>query len=122
MNVLGGSYRFNNDLQLTIEHLFNGIGDSDNLDASNIRYQNGVSTTLNNQLTGFSLDYQITPLLNAHYSMKSAWDNSSQQNFSIIKSISDNIAEAAPADKTVPSIPKPDAPKPPDLDKFTLIF
>ena len=27
MNVFGISYRFDNELQLTAEHLFNGIGD-----------------------------------------------------------------------------------------------
>ena len=39
MNVLGASYRLDNELQLTAEHLFNGVGDSDNLDASNVRFK-----------------------------------------------------------------------------------
>ena len=51
MNVLGASYSFNNKLQLMAEHLFNGIGDSDNLDASDVRYKNGVTTSLNNHLS-----------------------------------------------------------------------
>ena len=59
MNVLGVNYRFNNSLQITAEHLFNGIGDSDNLDASNVRYKNGVSTSLNNHLSGVSLSYEL---------------------------------------------------------------
>jgi len=92
MNVLGASYRFNNDLQLITEHLFNGIGDSDNLDASNIRYNNGVSTTLNNHLSGVLLSYQFTPLLIGQYNMKFAWDDISQQHdFSLVRSITDNI-------------------------------
>jgi len=92
MNVLGVNYRFNNSLQLTAEHLFNGIGDSDNLDASNIRYKNGVSTSLNDHLSGVSLSYEFNPLLVGRYDAKLAWADSSQQhNFSFIQSITDNF-------------------------------
>ena len=92
MNVLGASYRFSNDLQLTAEHLFNGIGDSDNLDASNIRYKNGVSTTLNDHLSAFSLGYEFTPLIIGQYDVTVAWaDSSNQHNFSLVHSLSDNI-------------------------------
>ena len=92
MNVLGVSYRFNNSLQLTAEHLFNEIGDSDNLDASNIRYKNGVSISLNDHLSGMSLSYELTPLLKSQYDVKLAWaDFSNQHNFSFVQSISDNI-------------------------------
>jgi hypothetical protein len=92
MNVLGVNYRFNNSLQITAEHLFNGIGDSDNLDASNIRYKNGVSTSLNDHLSGVSLSYEFNPLLVGQYDAKLAWDDSSHQhNFSFVRSITDNV-------------------------------
>ena len=92
MNVLGTSYRFSNDLQFTIEHLFNGIGDSDNLDASNIRYKNGVSTTLNDHQSTVSLGYEFTPLITGQYETTLAWaDSSHQHNFSLVQSITDNI-------------------------------
>jgi hypothetical protein len=92
MNVLGINYRFNNSLQITAEHLFNGIGDSDNLDASNIRYKNGVSTSLNDHLSGVSLSYEFNPLLVGQYDAKLAWDDSSHQhNFSFVRSITDNV-------------------------------
>ena len=92
MNVLGVNYRFDNSLQITAEHLFNGIGDSNNLDASNIRYKNGVSTSLNNHLSGVSLSYEFNPLLVGRYDSKLAWEDSSQQhNFSFIRSITDNV-------------------------------
>jgi hypothetical protein len=92
MNVLGINYRFNNSLQITAEHLFNGIGDSNNLDASNIRYKNGVSTSLNEHLSGVSLSYELNPLLVGRYDSKLAWEDSSQQhNFSFIRSITDNV-------------------------------
>jgi len=92
MNVLGVNYRFDNSLQITAEHLFNGIGDSNNLDASNIRYKNGVSTSLNNHLSGVSLSYEFNPLLVGRYDSKLAWKDSSQQhNFSFIRSIKDNV-------------------------------
>jgi len=92
MNVLGANYRFNNSLQITAEQLFNGIGDSDNLDASNIRYKNGVSTSLNDHLSGLSLSYEFNPLLEGRYDTKLAWDDSSHQhNFSFTKSITDNV-------------------------------
>ena len=92
MNVLGVNYRFNNSLQITAEHLFNGIGDSDNLDASNIRYKNGVSTSLNDHLSGVSLSYEFNPLLVGRYDARLAWDDSSHQhNFSFVQSITDNV-------------------------------
>jgi len=92
MNVLGVNYRFSNSLQITAEHLFNGIGDSDNLDASNIRYKNGVSTSLNDHLSGLSLNYEFNPLLEGRYDTKLAWaDSSHQHNFSFIRSITDNV-------------------------------
>jgi len=92
MNVLGINYRFNNSLQITAEHLFNGIGDSDNLDASNIRYKNGVSTSLNDHLSGVSLSYEFNPLLVGQYDAKLAWNDSSHQhNFSFVRSITDNV-------------------------------
>ena len=92
MNVLGINYRFNNSLQITAEHLFNGIGDSDNLDASNVRYKNGVSTSLNDHLSGVSLSYEFNPLLVGRYDAKLAWDDSSHQhNFSFVQSITDNV-------------------------------
>ena len=92
MNVLGVNYHFNNSLQITAEHLFNGIGDSDNLDASNVRYKNGVSTSLNNHLSGVSLSYEFNPLLVGQYDAKLAWDDSSHQhNFSFVRSITDNV-------------------------------
>ena len=92
MNVLGINYRFNNSLQITAEHLFNGIGDSDNLDASNIRYKNGVSTSLNDHLSGVSLSYEFNPLLVGQYDARLAWDDSSHQhNFSFVQSITDNV-------------------------------
>ena len=47
MNVLGINYRLNNKLHITAEHLFNGLGDSNNLDASNVRYKNGLNSSLN---------------------------------------------------------------------------
>jgi len=92
MNVLGVNYHFNNSLQITAEHLFNGIGDSDNLDASNIRYKNGVSTSLNDHLSGVSLSYEFNPLLVGRYDARLAWDDSSHQhNFSFVQSITDNM-------------------------------
>jgi len=91
MNVLGASYRFDNDLQLTTEHLFNGVGDPDNLDASDIRYKNAISTSLNNHLSAILLSYEFTPLLIGRYDTKYAWaDSSNQHNFSFTRSITEN--------------------------------
>ena len=91
MNVLGTSYRFDSGLQLTAEHLFNGVGDSDNLKASDVRYKNGVSASLNNHLSAVSLSYEFTPLLIGRYDTKFAWaDSSNQHNFTFTRSITDN--------------------------------
>ena len=91
MNVLGATYRVDNELQLTAEHLFNGMGDPDNLDASDVRYKNGVSTSLNNHLSAILLSYEFTPLLMGRYDTKYAWsDSSNQHNFSLTRSIAEN--------------------------------
>ena len=91
MNVIGMNYRFDNDLQLVAEHIFNGIGDSDNLNASDIRYKNGVSTSLNNNLSAVSFIYEFTPLLIGRYDTKYAWaDSSNQHNYSFTQSITEN--------------------------------
>jgi hypothetical protein len=92
MNVLGVNYRFSNSLQITAEHLFNGIGDSNNLDVSNVRYKNGVSKSLNEHLSGVSLSYEFNPLLVGRYDTKLAWaDSSHQHNFSFVQSMTDNV-------------------------------
>ncbi len=92
MNVLGINYRLKNNLQITVEHLFNGLGDSSNLDASNIRYKNGLNKSLNKHVTGISLNYEFNPLLIGKYDSKIAWqDSSHQHNITLIKSITDNL-------------------------------
>jgi len=92
INVLGASYRFNNSLQITAEHLFNEMGDSDNLDASNIRYKNGLNTSLNEHISGVSLNYEFNPLLVGKYDGKLAWqDTSHQHNLTLTKSITDSV-------------------------------
>ena len=92
MNVLGLHYRFDNSLQITAEYLFNGLGDSNNLDAANIRYKNGLSSSLNKHIIGISLNYEFNPLLIGNYDSKIVWeDSSNQHNLSLTKSISDNI-------------------------------
>ena len=91
-NVLGINYRFNNNLQFTVEHLFNGLGDSNNLDASNIRYKNDLNSSLNEHMSGISFNYEFNPLLIGNYDTKIAWqDSSHQHNLSLTKSITDNI-------------------------------
>ena len=91
-NVLGTNYRFNNNLQFTVEHLFNGLGDSNNLDASNIRYKNDLNSSLNEHMSGISFNYEFNPLLIGNYDTKIAWqDSSHQHNLSLTKSITDNI-------------------------------
>ena len=92
MNVLGINYRFNNKLHITAEHLFNGLGDSNNLDASNVRYKNGLNSSLNEHISGISLNYEFNPLLVGIYDTKIAWqDSSHQHNLTLTKSITDNI-------------------------------
>ncbi len=92
MNVLGINYRFNNNLQIIVEHLINGLADSNNLDVSNIRYKNGLSSSLNEHVTGISLDYEFSPLLIGKYDSKIAWqDSSHQHNLTLTKSITDNL-------------------------------
>ena len=91
-NVLGINYRFNNNLQIIAEHLFNGLGDSNNLDASNVRYKNGLNTSLNEHVTGISLSYEFNPLLIGKYDSKIAWqDSSHQHNITLTKSVTDNF-------------------------------
>ena len=127
MNVLGVNYRFDNSLQITAEHLFNGIGDSNNLDASNIRYKNGVSTSLNDHLSGVSLSYEFNPLLVGRYDSKLAWEDSSQQhNFSFIRSITDNVDLIAGGQINIGDRPNGDNWQNPNIQsefgRFTYLF
>jgi len=62
--VLGVGHRFENTLTLEFEYLYNGAGDSDNLEASLLRLAQGSTLHMGTHLTGALVSYDIIPILN----------------------------------------------------------
>jgi len=61
--VAGVDYRFANSLYCNMELLFNGAGDSSDLEASLLRSATGQSVSLGEYLAGLQLSYEFHPLL-----------------------------------------------------------
>ncbi|MBN2298292.1 MAG: hypothetical protein JXM72_06835 [Deltaproteobacteria bacterium] len=63
MVVAGVDYRFANSTYCNMELLFNGAGDSSDLEASLLRSATGQSVSLGEYLAGLQLSYEFHPLL-----------------------------------------------------------
>lgn len=61
--VAGVDYRFANSLYCNMELLFNGAGDSSDLEASLLRSATGQSVSLGEYLAGLQISYDFHPLL-----------------------------------------------------------
>jgi hypothetical protein len=61
--VAGVDYRFANSAYCNMELLFNGAGDSSDLEASMLRSATGQSVSLGEYLAGLQLSYDFHPLL-----------------------------------------------------------
>lgn len=89
--VIGLGRRFESSLILEIEYLYNGGGESDDLNTAASRLERGTIQHLGRHLAGFRASYEFAPLLNGQLAgIYSLSDHSFQIQASIILSLSDN--------------------------------
>ncbi|UCG20455.1 MAG: hypothetical protein JSU80_12105 [Deltaproteobacteria bacterium] len=77
--VLGFGHRFENTLTLEIEHFYNGAGDSNDLDASFVRFGSGNILQMSRNLTGFLISYEFEPIITGQFTALYSWDDPSAQ-------------------------------------------
>jgi len=77
--VIGLGHRFENTLTLEGEYLFNGSGDPDNLDAALVRFANGTSPHLGQNLAGLMGSYEFLPILTGQLAWIFSFSDSSSQ-------------------------------------------
>ena len=89
--VVGFGRRFESSLDLEVEFLYNGGGESRDLDLAMIRLQNGQLQHLGRYIFGATATYELTPLLVARLALlHSLTDGSTQVQPSLTYSLSDN--------------------------------
>jgi hypothetical protein len=77
--VLGLGHRFENTLTVEIEHFYNGAGDSNDLDASFLRFASGNIRQLSRNLSGFLISYEFEPIIIGQFTALYSWDDPSVQ-------------------------------------------
>ena len=89
--VVGFGHRFENSLTVEIEYFYNGAGDSNDLDASFVRFASGNTLQMSRNLTGFLISYEIEPIITGQFTAIYSWDDPSAQIQPILNwSVSDN--------------------------------
>ena len=89
--VAGLGYRFENSLELEFECLYNGGGETGDLDRVLTFYQNGDILHLGRWLWGLTVSYEITPLIVGRLAaINSLTDGSTRIQPSLVWSLSDN--------------------------------
>jgi hypothetical protein len=77
--VVGFGHRFENTLTVEIEYLYNGAGDSHDLDASFVRFASGSILQMSRDLTGFLISYEFEPVITGQFTALYSWDDPSAQ-------------------------------------------
>jgi len=77
--VVGCGHRFENTLTVEIEHFYNGAGDSNDLDASSVRFASGNILQMSRNLTGFLISYEFEPIIIGQLTALYSWDDPSAQ-------------------------------------------
>ena len=77
--VVGFGHRFDNTLTVEIEYFYNGAGDSNNLDASFVRFGSGNILQMSRNLTGFLISYEFEPIITGQFTAIYSWDDPSTQ-------------------------------------------
>lgn len=96
--ALGVGHRFESSLTLELETLWNDLGDPDALEASLVRFANGLSFHLSRHVVGALASYEVTPLAVAQLVwLTSADDGSGQVQPTLSYSISDEAELVAGA-------------------------
>ena len=90
--VLGVGHRFDNSLTLEFEYFYNGAGDSDDLNASFLRFITGNILQMSRNSTGFFISYEFLPILLGQFLWLHSWDDPSSSIQPILNwSTTDNI-------------------------------
>ena len=77
--VVGFGHRFENSLTLEIEYFYNGAGDSNDLDASFVRFASGNILQMSRHLTGFLISYEFIPIITGQFTTLYSWEDPSAQ-------------------------------------------
>jgi hypothetical protein len=77
--VLGFGHRFENTFTVEIEHFYNGAGDSNDLDASFLRFASGNVLQMSRNLTGFLISYEFEPIITGQFTALYSWKDPSAQ-------------------------------------------
>jgi hypothetical protein len=75
--VVGLGHRFENTLVLELEFLYNGGGETDDLDTAWIRFLSGNILQLGRHLVGFLASYDFLPILIGNFALISSLDDGS---------------------------------------------
>lgn len=90
-SVAGLGHRFENNLVLEVEYLYNGGGEKNDLNSAWVRFQNGVILHLGRHLLGFMASYDFMPILVGQITMiYSLSDSSALIQPSLTVSLTDN--------------------------------
>jgi hypothetical protein len=77
--VVGSGHRFPSSLTLEGEYFWNGAGDTENLEASLLRFTSGGLLDLAEHLAGFLVSYEVLPIVTAQLGWLVALDDPSLQ-------------------------------------------
>ena len=77
--VVGFGHRFENTLTVEIEYFYNGAGDSNDLDASFVRFASGNILQMSRHLTGFLISYEFIPIITGQFTALYSWEDPSAQ-------------------------------------------
>ncbi len=77
--VVGFGHRFENTLTVEIEYFYNGAGDSDNLNASLVRFRTGSTLQLSENIMGFLVSYEFLPIITGQLTALYSLDDPSSQ-------------------------------------------
>jgi hypothetical protein len=77
--VIGFGHRFVSTLTVEIEYLYNGAGDSDDLNASLLRFGTGSTLQLSEHLIGLLVSYEFLPIITGQVITLYSFDSPSSQ-------------------------------------------
>ena len=77
--VVGFGHRFENTLTVELEHFYNGAGDSNDLDASFVRFASGNILQMSRNLSGFLISYEFEPIITGQFTALYSWEDPSAQ-------------------------------------------
>jgi hypothetical protein len=77
--VVGLGHRFENTFTAEIEYLYNGGGESNDLEESFVRFRSGSSLQMSQHLTGLLVSYEFIPIITGQLTALYSWEDPSSQ-------------------------------------------